>query len=155
MTRRFILSFTLLMVFTGMAFAQPNERREEMREKMKSIKIAFMTSELELTPDESKVFWPLYEEHENKIESMRKAIRPDKSEDELTDEEAKNLLKAYFKMEKDKLKLDEEFVQQLMPILGPQRIIRMRKSDEKFKRKLLERSRENRGGKGRYGGRGE
>ncbi len=153
MIHRSILTFMLFAGFVGITFAQPNDRREVMKEKIKSIKIAFLTSELELTPEESKTFWPLYEAHENQIEALRKDIRTGNSDQDLNDEEARQLLNKHFDMEKEKLKLEEAFVAEMIPIIGPQRVIRMKKSDEKFNRKLLERTRENRSGNARQRGR--
>lgn len=153
MIHRSILTFMLFAGFVGIAFGQPNDRREEMKEKIKSIKIAFLTSELELTPEESKTFWPLYEAHENKIEALRRDMRTGNSDKDLTEDQARQLINRHFEMEKEKLKLEEAFVAEMIPIIGPQRVIRMRESDEKFKRKLLERTRENRSGNGRQRGR--
>ena len=41
------------------------------REKVKALKIAFMTKRLQLTPAEAKEFWPVYDEYEAKIEQLR------------------------------------------------------------------------------------
>ena len=50
---------------------QPGERRE----KMEAQKIAFITKQLELTPDEAKVFWPVYNEYDAKRLELRKSFK--------------------------------------------------------------------------------
>ena len=45
------------------------------REKLQALKVAYLTEELSLTPDEAQVFWPLYNELESKMKAIRKAQR--------------------------------------------------------------------------------
>ena len=40
-------------------------------DKIKSLKIAFITERLNLSSDEAAVFWPVYNEHEDAIEKLR------------------------------------------------------------------------------------
>lgn len=154
MIQKLIFSLLLLISFSSIATAQGEGRKEQMKERVKSLKIAFLTSELQLSPEESKAFWPLYEAHEAKVETLNKSIKGDKPIEDLSEAEAKALIEKYIAIEKEKLKSEEMLLRELTPIIGAQRVIRLKKSDEKFKRKLLERAKENRGGgQGRRGGR--
>ena len=67
-----ILCIATLLLAAASAFAQnerSGQRRNEWREKMKTEKIGFLTSEIGLTSEEAKLFWPVYE----KIEAAREA----------------------------------------------------------------------------------
>ncbi len=44
---------------------------EEIRaEKIQSLKIAFITQKLQLTPDEAQKFWPVYNQYDKEVHSI-------------------------------------------------------------------------------------
>ncbi|MES2777639.1 MAG: hypothetical protein V4722_25905 [Bacteroidota bacterium] len=49
--------------------AQPEERNEDAIE---SLKIAFLTKQLELTPEEAQKFWPVYNQYTTELKKTRK-----------------------------------------------------------------------------------
>ena len=63
--KRFI-ALAACLLLAGALFAQPqgNKPSEEQRkkefERIQSEKIAFITQELDLSPEEAQVFWPVY-----------------------------------------------------------------------------------------------
>ena len=61
----------LLFAISLSAHAQPGKFRQKM-EQVKSLKVAFITSELNLTAEESAKFWPLYNAFEEKQRDLRK-----------------------------------------------------------------------------------
>src|SRR5690606_18064590 len=67
------LTLAILFLSASLSFAQPGN--ESRKEKIESLKIAFITTELELTPEESEKFWPLYNEMELKLKKVRKERR--------------------------------------------------------------------------------
>src|ERR1035437_4885758 len=83
--KKIILVFLIAMSANG--FAQQNPPQpptppsppsppDPMRkEKMESMKIAFLTQKLDLTPDEAQKFWPVYNEFQKKREELRKKRR--------------------------------------------------------------------------------
>ena len=59
--------FLLLSVIT---YGQ-NERLKEKRDQIKAMKVAFLTSELNLTSDEAEKFWPVYNAYDDKQFELR------------------------------------------------------------------------------------
>ena len=57
-----ILALALLLT-TFLSFGQHNK---ESREKIKALKVAYLTQELKLNAIEAQQFWPLYHKHEKK-----------------------------------------------------------------------------------------
>ena len=45
-------------------------------EKIQSLKIAFITQKLQLTPDEAQKFWPIYNEYDNEIRGIELSSDP-------------------------------------------------------------------------------
>src|SRR4051812_43224233 len=78
MKRVFTIAFVLI---TAIAFAQgppppdgPGPTPQQM-EKIKTMKIGFLTERLNLSPEEAKSFWPVYNKYQDEIEVLRKAHR--------------------------------------------------------------------------------
>lgn len=63
--------FLLICVFITGSFqfvgAQTKQNREE---KIESLKIAFITEKLQLTSDEAKKFWPVYNDYEREVKTI-------------------------------------------------------------------------------------
>ena len=92
----------LLFVLAGLSFiinisAQNRGGRSGFHEKMKKEKIVFFTEKLELSIEESKVFWPIYDEFENKRNQIARKSREEmrklysKSNEEILDKEIEKL----------------------------------------------------------------
>ena len=67
----YILTISLLLV-SGISTAQPGSGKE----KIESLKIAFITKRLDLTSKEAQQFWPLYNEYNDKIKAIKKNLFP-------------------------------------------------------------------------------
>lgn len=141
--------FTLLLVTISVStYAQPGKFRQKM-EQVKSLKVAFITSELNLTSEESAKFWPVYNAFEEKQRDLRKQKindyidRRDNAEvDKLTDKEANAILAQMEDNEEQLYQLRKKFITSLKGILPAAKIIKLKKAEEDFNRKLLQQYRE-------------
>lgn len=144
---------TVLLLFLSITtFAQGGKLREKFQQKrdqVKAMKIAFITSELNLTPDEAAKFWPLF----NEFEEKQKAIRQDKiknyidrsqGSDKLTEKEAQNLLNQMETAEEELHQLRKKFVANLKGVLPATKILKLKKAEEEFSKKLLQQYRDKR-----------
>jgi hypothetical protein len=59
------LVFALLFFSSFSTFAQ-GEKMKEKREQIKAMKVAFITTELDLNSSEAEKFWPIYNAFEEK-----------------------------------------------------------------------------------------
>jgi hypothetical protein len=130
----------ILFFISAGLFAQPDRH-----EKIRTLKIAYITQELSLTSSEAEKFWPVYNAHDSKINDLRRSERheigPKLKEgfDTLSDEDANALIDRWLQIETETLKLRQELVLNLRKVLPPKKIIRLRKAEDDFKRRLLER----------------
>jgi hypothetical protein len=141
------LLYLFLFLFTASIFAQP--RFKEKREKIKALKVAYITDELKLNSDEATKFWPLYnafddKQLELKQEKMRSYMdRFNGGEvEKMTDKEALNFLNQIENTEEELFQLRKKFIANLKGILSPIKIIKLKKAEEGFNRKLLQQYRE-------------
>ena len=113
----FILSFLSIGFF---AKAQQEEQLpEKKKQDIEALKVAFISKELELTPDEAQKFWPVYNQYSKEI----KATVHDDQDIIDRDEKVLNLRKHY----KD----------QFVKVLGQQRMNRMFGAEGRFRQLLI------------------
>lgn len=138
------------LAFTSFAFAQNGKFIKEKKEKIKSMKIAYITTELDLTTDEATKFWPLYNSFEEKQQEIRKQKLKgymdrvdDEDFDKLTDKEATTMLSQMESTEEELFQLRKKFVASLKGVISPIKILKLKKAEEGFNRKLLQQYRDN------------
>lgn len=134
----------LLILLVQVAFAQPGKFKEK-RDQIKSLKVAHITNELNLTSAEAEKFWPIYNEFDDKMHDLRKGKLKnildqieDGSIDNLSEKEANNLINQMEYAEEESHLLKKKFIIKLKTILPAVKIIKLKKAEEQFSRKLLQ-----------------
>lgn len=69
--KRILLTALLTCIF-GTALLHAQEQRGE---RIEALKVAFLTRQLQLTPDEAQKFWPVYNVYDNEMKNMIKDHR--------------------------------------------------------------------------------
>lgn len=146
---KFIYPLVFLLIST-LSFAQDYK---EKREKVKALKVAFITEKLELTSEEAQKFWPLYNAYDEskselRYEKMRNILNRFKpgNVESLSEKEASALLILMEKIEEDLFNLRRKFIKDLQSIVSAKKIIKLKKAEEDFNRELLKQMREKRKG---------
>ena len=140
------LVILLILASSTTLFSQSNRH-----EKIKALKVAHITEQLALSTSEAEKFWPIYNIYEEKMHAMRKTERKDifgkiKTDFEtLTEAEANSLIDKSLELKRNELKIYSDLVSNLKGIIPSKKIILLRKSEEDFKRKLLERYKNKKG----------
>ncbi len=133
----------VLLLLTSFNFYAQGDNMKEKREQIKTMKIAFLTTELDLSSTEAEKFWPIYntfeeKEFELKHLKMRSFIKKYKEgKDKMSEKEASTLLNQIENNEEEIFVLRKKFIGNLKGILPASKIIRLKKSEEDFNRKLL------------------
>lgn len=134
MKTTYLLLFTLL--FSLSIFAQKMDR-----DKIKALKIAHLTEQLDLTKKEAQDFWPIYnanEEADNKLrnESFEK-IKEQKPND-ISESDAKSILLKMLSIKKEKQELDTKYLNDLLQILPAKKVLTLMQANRSFKHKMIE-----------------
>jgi hypothetical protein len=114
--------FIALLFFSSLSTFAQNEMKEK-REQIKSMKVAFLTNELDLNSSEAEKFWPIYnsfeeKEFELKHLKMRSFIkRYREGKDKITEKEAGFLLNQMETNEEEFYLLRKKFILNLKGIL--------------------------------------
>jgi Spy/CpxP family protein refolding chaperone len=136
------LVLIILFLLSIQLFAQPP--RGEKKEQIKALKVGFITNELELTSDEASKFWPIYNAFDDKQFELRhqkmKAFkgRMDSDLDKMSEKEASALLVQMENNEDELNQLRKKFINSLKGVLPSVKIIKLKKAEDDFNRKLLQ-----------------
>ncbi len=144
------LTTIIIILFICMSSVGMTQKRElggPQKEKIESYKIAFFTRQMQLTPQEATVFWPLYNQYMESIdvqkENRRESLRDAKeSLDKMSDEEVNKLIDNRLLQAETALIERKEFVTALRKVLPAKKIVQYFKAEEQFKRKLMEKMNE-------------
>tara|TARA_R110002096_G_scaffold236447_3_gene427017 strand:- start:8354 stop:8800 length:447 start_codon:yes stop_codon:yes gene_type:complete len=128
-----------IFLFTLNAFSQHKDR-----ERIKALKISFITSKLDLTSKEAQEFWPVYNAYDEAtlkikhqdIRNIRREIKQNLNT--LSEDKAKELLNklviAENKLHEEKVNL----IEKLKKIISPKKIIVLKAAEDDFNRQLFD-----------------
>jgi len=138
----------LLFIFPILAMAQRPDNKK--REEIESYKIAYLTQKLELSTEEAKVFWPIYNDYQKELSELRKergqkmiSFKKMPEIDEMSDSEVQALIVNDFDFKQRDLNLDKKYYAKLKSSLPIKVIGKYYRAQETFKRELLSRYRNN------------
>ena len=106
-------------------------------ERIKSMRIAFITNKLELSAEQSKQFWPIYNEFEVKQRGVRQSFLENKSIHLMSDQEVEKFIDDRFAKERELLSLKEEYYNKLKGTISIRQLANLNKAERAFKKELL------------------
>ncbi|KJD33322.1 hypothetical protein PK35_05540 [Tamlana nanhaiensis] len=117
---------------------------QDKKDKIKALKVAFITERLELTEKEAQEFWPVYNAYDDitnkiKFEDLR-AIRRDIKEHTatLSSNQASDLLNQLVTAENKLHAEEDKLITKLKKIISPKKILMLKVAEEDFKRKMFD-----------------
>ncbi|MGO3707651.1 MAG: hypothetical protein ACTJGD_09370 [Mesonia hippocampi] len=130
--------FFLLIFFTCI-----NTQAQVSDDQIKSLRAAFYTEALSLTPIEAEKFWPLH----NKYEKLHDSLYENQwcyvkngleTLSELSPTETDEILTAYVAYKDEKAHLKKQFITELKDILSAKKILQLKKAQRDFHIMLFE-----------------
>ena len=132
-----ILMIVLALIYTS-SYAQDRDRVSEKRKEIEAKKVAFITERLSLTPEEAQKFWPIYNQHQEGLKTMMKDARSTKRGEDLSEEDARNLVESRLENEKKRLAMKEKMVSDLDAFLSMKKINDLFIAEHAFKKEVLD-----------------
>lgn len=138
---------------TSLDINASNNCKEDWKKKMMSEKIAFLTIELDITPEEAQVFWPVYNQVETEKDqamknvfeayvALERALENGKS-----GKEAEKLLNDYLNAINKQNAILAEAVDKYKSVLPADKVAKLFVGEEKFRRQHIRRLHEKPGDK--------
>lgn len=124
---------------TTQSFAQ--RKNGEEIQKIQDAKIAIITNRLNLTPEQSKGFWPVYNEFSQKRKTMNQSMRQltGGTSDARTDDQAMNSLKEVQDLKQKQVELEKEYQDRFLAVITAKQLTELYAAERDFNEMLLQR----------------
>lgn len=136
--KQYVLSLIFILCLGGL-FAQRSHHDSKYDEQFEASKIAFITTKLELSSKEAKVFWPVYNKYEDDKRTLWDSFKRRSSKElaQLSGEEARGVLAGMLQYDKAKLEMKQELIDQMSDILPPQKVAMLFVVEREFRKELI------------------
>lgn len=133
--KKYILIIAMFIAFNSNLMAQKGERLEAM-------KIGFITERLNLTADEAKVFWPVYNKFTEELKKLRLSTKGKITEEmadmpNMNDTEAEKVLTDMVNFKINEAELIKKYAAEFKKVLPIKKVVLLFKAENDFKRELL------------------
>lgn len=121
----------VLLAFIFCLSAETTFSQNTKKEKIESLKIAFVTKKLDLSPEESQIFWPVYNQYQKEIGDLilqRRAARKD-SEPDAIDED--------LDIEGKIVDVRKKYRKEFSRVLSPEKINQFYQAEREFREELI------------------
>lgn len=138
--KKFIISLFILL--PSITFAQRDRPGDD---KIEAAKIAFFTQKLDLSADDAKIFWPIYNDYQKELSVLRKdrmqrmiSFKKVTEIDDLSDSEIQTLIAGDFDYKQKDLNIEKKYYAKLKSSgLTIKLIGKFYRAQEAFKKELL------------------
>jgi|TARA_B110000208_G_scaffold176979_1_gene223809 hypothetical protein len=143
--KKFILLSCL--IFTTMSLMAQPPKRKGMKDKIRTLKVEFITEKLNLSSVEAEKFWPIYNvfdktymklKHE-KLRGLKNNLK--KEINMLSESEALNKLNEMTAIEDELIQLKRSFRSQLEGVISNKKILLLKIAEDGFNRRMMDRLR--------------
>jgi Spy/CpxP family protein refolding chaperone len=130
-------------------FAQPGGGGQDLE----AIRVGYITKKLSLTPDEAKVFWPVYDAYRAEMKEVRGEMRETAQTaredfDVMTDQEVEAAVNKMLDNRRKELDITLRYHEQFKKVLNIRKVAKLYKAEREFTQILLARLQERSGGEG-------
>lgn len=139
------LSFILLFSITTVTLF--GQKRAGSSEKIEAYRVTFFTQKLDLTEDESKTFWPIYNAYQKELRTLRKEERQLSRANygEMSDKELEQTMDKRFDLRQKQLDLEKQYYKRFKTVLPMKKVAKLPRTERAFRSELLKKMKEQRG----------
>ncbi|MBL7831306.1 MAG: hypothetical protein JNK41_09790 [Saprospiraceae bacterium] len=136
------MRYILIAILSLSAFfveAQQNGRiqKDKKNDRIESLRIAFITEKLRLSPKESQLFWPVFNSYREESNQIKSSGKFDRAIEDMSESEAEDFVKDKFSQQERQLALDKKYYLKFREVLSVKKIALLYDAENEFKRKLL------------------
>lgn len=131
-----------ILAFVFLFFVKLGTAQERRREEIESFRIAYFTRQLNLTSEEAKKFWPVYNEMQAEIQKLQKERRNRHrdlrdNQDNISDAELEKSINEEMASRQKELDIEKKYHERFKQILSMKKLAIFYRAQEGFKRELI------------------
>src|SRR5690606_5575013 len=118
--KHFLIIFTLFL--TAVTSLQAQDKNDH-REKIKAMKVAFITQGLNMDSQKAQKFWPVYNQYETERRELHRRENVDwENIGQISESKAEEMLKEYLTIEREEYYIKKQLFSDLKKILSAKEI---------------------------------
>lgn len=137
------------MIVTANAFSQGHCKQDSLwqhhKNRFEADKVAFITTQLNLSPEQAQKFWPIYNKYNARIMEImdaRKAMHDKYPDiDKISEAEAAQMLDFIIKSESQEMEIKRDYWNELSKVFSKKSICKLYQADMDFHRALMHKAR--------------
>ena len=140
--RNYYISIICLLLFSAGVLAQGKMDNN----RIKLLKISFITEQIDLTTDEAEQFWPVYNSYNDRIHEARIALERGIQRDinlsggieNLTNQQSDELIQRIMDLEETISSNKTEMTKALGNVISSKKILKLQWAEREFNRRMLQ-----------------
>lgn len=113
---------------------------QDLKEKIEAAKVGLITQQLNLTTEQSKQFWPIYNKYTEEVQAIRKQLRDIKRGFQTkSDDQLKKDLDKLLELKEKEIVIEKKYLQEFLKVINVRQVAMLHKADQMFKAMLLKR----------------
>ncbi|AXE17590.1 hypothetical protein DR864_07515 [Runella rosea] len=132
----------IVFVFICTLLVSASYAQDGGHQKIENAKIGLITNRLNLTPEQSQQFWPVYNEFDDRKKEIRKQMRKLIVEtNTLTtpDEKILTNLKETLNLQQKEVDLEREYMNKFLKVINVRQLAELYKAEQMFTQMLIQR----------------
>ncbi|MEO7989810.1 MAG: hypothetical protein ABI663_09730 [Chryseolinea sp.] len=137
------IGFVLLMAVS--AWAQdddlPQAQDPKVKDKINAARIAYITDQLGLTPEEAEKFWPIYREFSQnraQIKQQYREMKKNPDPNKTPEQNDQALVDLQFQVKQKELDLEKDYSGRLLKVISAQKLRTLPDAEKRFRQMILE-----------------
>jgi hypothetical protein len=143
---RFFMTFGFALLLLLPAQAQeaddlPAGQDPNVKSKIQAARVAYITDQLALTPEEAEKFWPIYREFSEKRRGLRVQLHNAKTNPDPTKTTEQNdqaIVDQQFEIKQQELNLEKDYSAKLLKVISAQKLRTLPDAERRFRQMILE-----------------
>ena len=139
----YIVTASVLILTSAISAFAEERFQDNWKEKIMSEKIAFLTMEMGITPEEAQVFWPVFNQvDKERDEAIRSVFRSYKAVEDAVaagkgEKELSKLLDEYLAALKAQGEVEQKAYKEYAKVLPVEKLAKLYVAEEKFRRQHI------------------
>ncbi len=139
-----LITALIVIIISSTVHAQGDPKAQNRRENLESVKIAFITKKLSLSPEEAQKFWPVYNQNQKELETLRSNHREQIRKsgdniDEMSDGDVEKYIAKEMIFRQQELDLIKKHLESYKKVLPIKKVARLYRAEKEFIRGMIAR----------------
>ena len=129
----------LLTILLAVATATAQPKHDQKHERIKALKIAYITEQLDLKSDQAEKFWPVYNRFEKEKWQIRRSFYEQFNGENptATKQAAREYLDANMDYQEQELELKKKYKDELLKTITAEQLVKLYNAERGFRQMLV------------------